>query len=170
ALPRRRPPGIDGTPLLGPRRRRRAPVAARHAGHAARRAAPGGRARADVGRARGRIHERRARFVAPRGRGGARHGGRADPHLLREVRRAGLRWLVDRLPTSTGKVTLEFLLKQFVAGADRPLIERHLTWFGALGPDARVLAWAGGLLNGFPGDSSLNRVLWLDFLTYLPDN
>jgi len=84
--------------------------------------------------------------------------------------RAALRWLVDRLPTSTGKVTLEFLLKQFVAGAELPLVERHLTWFGALGPDARVLAWAGGLLNGFPGDASLNRVLWLDFLTYLPDN
>src|SRR5207249_9654874 len=49
-------------------------------------------------------------------------------------------------------------------------VERHLTWFGALGPDAHVLAWATGLLNGFPGDSSLNRVLWLDFLTYLPDN
>ncbi len=84
--------------------------------------------------------------------------------------RAALRWLVDRLPTSTGKVTLEFLLKQFVAGAELPLVERHLMWFGALGPDARVLAWAGGLLNGFPGDASLNRVLWLDFLTYLPDN
>ncbi|HXL33343.1 MAG TPA: asparagine synthase (glutamine-hydrolyzing) [Gemmatimonadales bacterium] len=84
--------------------------------------------------------------------------------------RAALRWLVDRLPTSTGKVTLEFLLKQFVAGADLPLVERHLTWFGALGPDARVLAWAAGLVNGFPGDSWLNRVLWLDFLTYLPDN
>src|SRR5256712_5911314 len=84
--------------------------------------------------------------------------------------RGALRWLVDRLPTSTGKVTLEFLLKRFVAGADLPLVERHLTWFGALGPDAHVLAWATGLLNGFPGDSSLNRVLWLDFLTYLPDN
>src|SRR5436189_393185 len=84
--------------------------------------------------------------------------------------RGALRWLVDRLPTSTGKVTLEFLLKQFVAGADLPLVARHLTWFGALGPDAHVLAWATGLLNGFPGDSSLNRVLWLDFLTYLPDN
>src|SRR5207245_8482563 len=84
--------------------------------------------------------------------------------------RATLRWLVNRLPTSTGKVTLEFLLKQFVAGAELPLVRRHLTWFGALGPDERVLAWAGGLLSGFPGDSSLNRVLWLDFLTYLPDN
>ncbi len=84
--------------------------------------------------------------------------------------RAALRWLVDRLPTSTGKVTLEFLLKQFVGGADLPLVERHLTWFGALGPDARVLAWAAGLVNGFPGDPSLNRLLWLDFLSYLPDN
>src|SRR2546430_184044 len=84
--------------------------------------------------------------------------------------RAALRWLVNRLPTSTGKVTLEFLLKQFVAGAELPPVERHLTWFGALGPDARVMAWAGGLLRGFPRDASLNRVLWLDFLTYLPDN
>src|SRR5204862_1538572 len=84
--------------------------------------------------------------------------------------RGALRWLVGRLPTSTGKVTLEFLLKQFVAGADLPLVERHLTWFGALGPDTHVLAWAARLLHGFPGDSSLNRVLWLDFLTYLPDN
>lgn len=84
--------------------------------------------------------------------------------------RAALRWLVNRLPTSTGRVTLEFLLKQFVAGAELPLVQRHLTWFGALGPDARVLAWAGGLLSGFPGEPSLNRVLWLDFLSYLPDN
>jgi len=84
--------------------------------------------------------------------------------------RAALRWLVNRLPTSTGKVTLEFLLKQFVAGAELPLVRRHLTWFGALGPDERVLAWAGGLLSGFPADPSLNRVLWLDFLSYLPDN
>ncbi|PYP00058.1 MAG: asparagine synthase (glutamine-hydrolyzing) [Gemmatimonadetes bacterium] len=84
--------------------------------------------------------------------------------------RAALRWLVDRLPTSTGKVTLEFLLKQFVAGAELPLVERHLTWFGALGPDALVLAWAVGLLKDFPTAPPLNRVSWLDFLTYLPDN
>src|SRR5438552_18559184 len=32
------------------------------------------------------------------------------------------------------------------------------------------MAWADGLLRGFPRDSSLNRVLWLDFLSYLPDN
>src|SRR5207249_3934288 len=73
--------------------------------------------------------------------------------------RGALRWLVNRLPTSTGKVTLEFLLKQFVAGAELPPLERHLTWFGALGPDAHVMAWADGLLRGFPRDASLNRVL-----------
>src|SRR5260370_6867810 len=34
---------------------------------------------------------RSARFVAPRGRGGAGHAGREDPHLLREILRAGVR-------------------------------------------------------------------------------
>jgi asparagine synthase (glutamine-hydrolysing) len=93
--------------------------------------------------------------------------------LYRRVPGRGLvRGLVNLLPTSTGKVTLEFLLKQFVAAAELPPLERHLTWFGALGPDARALAWAEGLLDGFPGGatSSLDRVLWLDFLSYLPDN
>src|SRR5690242_13247695 len=32
---------------------------------------------------------------------------------------------VRRWPSSTGKVTIEFLLKQFVAGAERPWLERH---------------------------------------------
>src|SRR5438128_8192778 len=38
------------------------------------------------------------------------------PRPLRTV----LRGAITRLPTSTGKVTLEFMLKQFVAAADRP--------------------------------------------------
>src|SRR5881409_2589069 len=84
--------------------------------------------------------------------------------------RAVLRWLVNRLPTSTGKVTIEFMLKQLVAAAELPMLERHLTWFGALGPDPRALGWATALLEPFPSDPSLNRLLWLDFLSYLPDN
>ena len=84
--------------------------------------------------------------------------------------RAVLRWLVNRLPTSTGKVTIEFMLKQLVAAAELPVVERHLTWFGALGPDPRAVAWANRLLDGFPTDPSVNRLLWLDFLSYLPDN
>src|SRR5438093_10893933 len=62
------------------------------------------------------------------------------------------------------------MLKQLVAAAELPMLERHLTWFGALGPDPRALGWATALLEPFPSDPSLNRLLWLDFLSYLPDN
>ena len=89
--------------------------------------------------------------------------------LPRLVRRT-LRSAANRLPTSTGKVTLEFLLKQFVAAAELPPLERHLTWFGALGPDARTVTEVAGALARFPQGDPLNRILWLDFLTYLPDN
>jgi len=87
------------------------------------------------------------------------------------VRRA-LRWTVERWPSSTRKVTVEFLLKQFVAAAERPWLERHLAWFGALGPStgAGVVPELACKLTGFPHDDPLNRVLWLDFVTYLPDD
>ena len=78
--------------------------------------------------------------------------------------------LVNRLPASTGKVTLEFLLKQFVAAAELPWLERHLTWFGAVGPTAGTTREVAARLDGFPDTDPLNRILWLDFLTYLPDN
>jgi len=86
--------------------------------------------------------------------------------------RSLVRALVNRLPTSTGKVTLEFMLKQFVAAAELSPLERQLTWFGALGPDAAAVAWATDLLSAFPAapPPSLNRLLWLDFVSYLPDN
>lgn len=89
---------------------------------------------------------------------------------LPRVLRRGIRGAVERLPSSTGKVTLEFLLKQFVAGADLPWLERHIAWFGALGAGPGTVAELGCLLTPFPHDDALNRVLWLDFLTYLPDN
>ena len=77
---------------------------------------------------------------------------------------------VNRWPSSTGKVTLEFLLKQFVVGAARPPLERHLTWFGALGPGPETVAELTAQLAPFPAGDALNRMLWLDFVTYLPDN
>src|SRR2546427_10659815 len=89
--------------------------------------------------------------------------------LPRAVRRA-FRRAVDAWPSSTGKVTLEFLLKQFVAAAELPSLERHLTWFGALGPGVGTVPEIACKLTGFPTSDPLNRVLWLDFLTYLPDN
>jgi len=88
------------------------------------------------------------------------------PGLLRRLLAAG----VNRLPATTGKVTLEFLLKQFVASANQPPLERHLTWFGALGPAPAALEAVRELLRGFPENDPLNRILWLDFLTYLPEN
>ena len=97
-------------------------------------------------------------------------GHKAAGLLRRLPGRGLLRALINRLPTSTGKVTTEFLLKQLVAAADLPVLERHLAWFGALGPSPEATAWAEGLLRGFPADPSLNRVLWLDFCSYLPDN
>jgi len=84
--------------------------------------------------------------------------------------RRAVRWTVERWPASTGKVTLEFLLKQFVAAAERPWLERHLAWFGALGPAPGGLPELESKLHGFPHDDPLNRALWLDFMTYLPDD
>jgi len=88
-----------------------------------------------------------------------------------QLRRA-LRWALERWPASTGKVTLEFLLKQFVAAAERPWLERHVSWFGALGsgPDGSVIPELASRLESFPQDDFLNRILWLDFVTYLPDD
>ena len=84
--------------------------------------------------------------------------------------RRALRWAIDRWPASTGKVTLEFLAKQFVAAAERPWLERHVAWFGALGADGDVVRELAARLDGFPDADPLNRILWLDFVTYLPDN
>jgi len=89
--------------------------------------------------------------------------------LPRPVRRV-LRRAVDAWPSSTGKVTLEFLLKQFVAAAELPSLERHLTWFGALGPDGDTVPEMACKVTPFPKSDPLNRILWLDFLSYLPDN
>ena len=77
---------------------------------------------------------------------------------------------VNRVPPSPGKVTVEFLLKQFVGSAERPLLERHIAWFGALGPSPESVTAFDALLLEFPDRPGLDRVLWADFLTYLPDN
>jgi asparagine synthase (glutamine-hydrolysing) len=84
--------------------------------------------------------------------------------------RRALAAAVTRVPASTGKVTVEFLLKRFVAAAAQGPTERHLTWFGCLGPSPAALTVADRLVDGFPTGDPLNRYLWLDFLTYLPDN
>ena len=79
-------------------------------------------------------------------------------------------WAADRWPSSTGKMTLEYMLKQFFAASERPWVERHLAWLGALAIEDGVVAELACKLNGFPHDDALNRVMWLDYLTYLPDD
>jgi asparagine synthase (glutamine-hydrolysing) len=67
-------------------------------------------------------------------------------------------------------MTLEYMLKQFFSAAERPWLERHLRWLGATAIDAGVTDELAGKLDGFPQTDPLNRVMWLDFLTYLPDD
>jgi asparagine synthase (glutamine-hydrolysing) len=88
------------------------------------------------------------------------------PGFLRQA----VRWAVDRWPSSTGKMTLEYMLKQFLSAAERPWLERHLTWLGAVAIDDGVIPELACKLDRFPHDDPLNRVMWLDFLTYLPDD
>ncbi|HET9385733.1 MAG TPA: asparagine synthase (glutamine-hydrolyzing) [Gemmatimonadales bacterium] len=84
--------------------------------------------------------------------------------------RAIVGWAADRWPSSTGKMTLEYMLKQFLAASEQPWIERHLTWLGAQAIEAGVVAELASKLHGFPQGEPLNLVTWLDYLTYLPDD
>jgi asparagine synthase (glutamine-hydrolysing) len=90
----------------------------------------------------------------------------AMPSFVRSL----LRKVVQRVPSSTKKVTLEFLLKRFVSDAEKPWIERHLAWFGTgLAPSVYKL---GSELPDLPpsnGDALAGAML-LDYRSYLRDN
>jgi asparagine synthase (glutamine-hydrolysing) len=78
--------------------------------------------------------------------------------------------IIQRVPSSTKKVTVEFLLKRFVSDAEKPWIERHLAWFGTgLTPSVYKL---GSELPDLPpsnGDALAGAML-LDYRSYLRDN
>ena len=97
-------------------------------------------------------------------------GHKAAGIVRRLPGRSLLKRLLQIIPASTGRVTMEFLVKQLVGAAELEPVARHLTWFGALGPDRATVEWADHLLQPFPSPPSLNRLLWLDFSSYLPDN
>jgi asparagine synthase (glutamine-hydrolysing) len=86
--------------------------------------------------------------------------------------RAILRRAVQRFPSSTKKVTLEFLLKRFVSDAEKPWIERHLAWFGTglsadvykLHADLPELPSAPSIVDPLAG------AMLLDYRSYLRDN
>jgi asparagine synthase (glutamine-hydrolysing) len=86
--------------------------------------------------------------------------------------RAMLRRAVQRVPSSTKKVTLEFLLKRFVSDAEKPWIERHLAWFGTgLSPDVYKLHEdLPELPSAPPAADPLAGAMLLDYRSYLRDN
>jgi asparagine synthase (glutamine-hydrolysing) len=100
--------------------------------------------------------------------------------LRRAITGAVMAW-----PSSPRKVTLEFLLKRFVASAALPPLTRHFEWFGALGPMALDSTLGPNAASGLAeareeleakGTMALGQrdlldgMLLLDFLTYLPND
>ncbi len=92
----------------------------------------------------------------------------ALPGALRTM----LKSAVGLFPASRGKVTLEFLAKRFLADAEKPWLERHLSWFGT--GDHRALATrdpaAPTLGLAAPAAGGPSAAMLLDYRTYLPDN
>jgi asparagine synthase (glutamine-hydrolysing) len=83
------------------------------------------------------------------------------PPWLRHAIRASVR----AMPSSSGKVTMEFLLKRFIEGAGMGWRGRHELWFGT-GLDAGVTPDSTGSAAG-PGDD-VGRAMLLDYRSYLP--
>jgi len=86
--------------------------------------------------------------------------------------RSAIRRAVQGVPASNKKVTLEFLLKRFVTDAEKPWIERHLSWFGT-GLPADIYTqpprWAE-MPDGGPHREALTGAMLLDYRSYLRDN
>jgi asparagine synthase (glutamine-hydrolysing) len=92
----------------------------------------------------------------------------ALPAFLRNAVRGG----IAKLPSSGKKVTLEFLLKRFVSDAEKPWVERHLSWFGTGLPDDVALTNELPELPSagpYPNEPLLGAML-LDYRGYLRDN
>jgi asparagine synthase (glutamine-hydrolysing) len=86
--------------------------------------------------------------------------------------RSLIRRAMQRVPPSNQKVTLEFLLKRFVADAEKPWVERHLAWFGTtLSTDIyKSTAELPELPDGGPHKEALAGAMLLDYRSYLRDN
>jgi asparagine synthase (glutamine-hydrolysing) len=77
--------------------------------------------------------------------------------------RSALRRATYAIPPSGKKVTLEWLLKRFVADAEKPWIERHLHWFGT-GASTHTPSF------DIRDHDPLTGAMLLDYQTYLRDN
>ncbi len=99
--------------------------------------------------------------------------------------RAALRRLVGLVPVTHGNVTVEFLLRRLMQGAEQPLLPRHLDWFGSIPQPLQERfvrrefreaagSWdsdaaAVAALEGISFRDDLSKVMHLDFSTYLQD-
>ncbi len=88
--------------------------------------------------------------------------------------RKALRGAVGLLPASRGKVTVEFLLKRFLADAERPWLDRHLAWFGtgaqaALAVQGQPHSIVPALQALAHGQQGVRGAMLLDYRTYLAD-
>ncbi|WP_157899238.1 asparagine synthase (glutamine-hydrolyzing) [Luteitalea pratensis] len=114
----------------------------------------------------------------------AAHVWRALPRWFRERL---VRPLVDALPASTGKMTVDYALRQFVAGAGNAPEKAHYSWrtictaderAGLLRPDVREAAareqapeapfLAAYLASGAP--ELMDRLFYVDLKTFLVDS
>jgi len=88
-----------------------------------------------------------------------------------------IRGAARQLPVSNKKVSLSFLARRFVDEAERDTLDRHIAWFGALGPFADKVAvdyrqppigyiWTNLAAAGHP----VKQAMIFDMLTYLGEN
>jgi asparagine synthase (glutamine-hydrolysing) len=91
--------------------------------------------------------------------------------------RNALRGAVHRLPVTNRKVSLSFLARRFVDEAERDTLDRHIAWFGALGPwadqvgvtyEAPPLADSWAALD--QARHPVKQAMIFDMLTYLAEN
>ena len=106
---------------------------------------------------------------------------RAMPTFVRRL----IAKAVAALPVSHGNITLDFLARQLVAGAELDTLSRHMRWFGSIAPALQStlvrqefregagswdpFAAARSAIEGIGFRDDLSRVMHLDFSTYLQD-
>jgi asparagine synthase (glutamine-hydrolysing) len=96
---------------------------------------------------------------------------------------AALRPLIDRLPTSSARVSLDYKAKRFARGGALPPLERHHAWKEIFAPDVRAELLADARVAGFDpvdvyreryattaGAESLARLQDVDRAIYLVDD
>ena len=98
------------------------------------------------------------------------------------VRQRVIRPMVERLPVSMNNLSMDFLAKRFVAGAEAPIPARHHRWLGSftqedltalLQPDIAAAANGGPyhaaeeLFDACRAGNDLNKVLYMDMKLYL---